>query len=106
MGSNLSKDTTPPPLTLQDCLVNGSISLSRYCCYRKSSGNYSVAIQREDTHWNAKRKRVIVVKEHSTFKFKFHLSEQKFKMFQDTPWLRLECDLNVHILHHVHVLTH
>ena len=63
MGSNLSKDITPPPLTLQDCLVNGSICLSRYYYYRKRSDNYSEAIQREGTHWNTKRKRAVVVQE-------------------------------------------
>ena len=63
MGSNLSKDITPPPLTLQDCLVNGNISLSRYYYYRKYYDNYSEAIEREDTHWNKKRKRSIVVEE-------------------------------------------
>ena len=63
MGTNLSKDITPPPLTLQDCLVNGNISLSRYYYYRKQYDNYSEAIEREDTHWSKKRKRRIVVGE-------------------------------------------
>ena len=63
MGINLSKDIPPPPLTLQDCLVNGNISLSTYYYYRGNYDNYSEAIEREDTHWNKKRKRRIDVEE-------------------------------------------
>ena len=57
MGTNLSKDITPPPLTLQDCLVNGTISLSRYYYYRKHLDTYSEAIERDETLLSNKRKR-------------------------------------------------
>jgi len=35
MGQNVSKSLIPPPLTLQDCLVNGKVDLARSIYYRR-----------------------------------------------------------------------
>ena len=35
MGQNISKSITPPPLTLDDCLINGKVDLSRYYFYKR-----------------------------------------------------------------------
>ena len=35
MGINFSTDITPPPLSLNDCLVDGRINPSRYYYYRR-----------------------------------------------------------------------
>ena len=34
MGQDVSKSITPPPLSLQDCLINGQIDIIRYIYYR------------------------------------------------------------------------
>ena len=35
MGQDISKSLNPPPLTLQDCLVNGKFDLTQYVYYRR-----------------------------------------------------------------------
>ena len=35
MGQDISKSLNPPPLSLQDCLVNGKFDLTRYVYYRR-----------------------------------------------------------------------
>ena len=40
MGANFSKDITPPPLTLRDCLINGQINLPMYYYYRCHLDHY------------------------------------------------------------------
>ena len=37
MGQTISSSITPPPLTLQDCFVDGQIDISRYLYYRRRS---------------------------------------------------------------------
>ena len=35
MGQNISKNSTPPPLTLQDCLVDGKLDIVRYLYFKR-----------------------------------------------------------------------
>ena len=61
MGSNLSKSITPPPISFQDCLINGNVDIARYLYY----------CRKKDDFWlNKKRKykEVFKVKKHCTKK--------------------------------------
>ena len=42
MGQDISKSITPPPLSLQDCIVNGQINVSRYVYYRKQTNGVGI----------------------------------------------------------------
>ena len=77
MGQNLSSSITPPPLTLQDCLVDGEMNLSRFIYYRRQldySTNYtsycSARLKRKrndtmETNTSVKKKRTRTVKRHA-----------------------------------------
>ena len=61
MGSDLSKSITPPPISFQDCLINGNVDIARYLYY----------CRKKDDFWlNKKRKykEVFKVKKHCTKK--------------------------------------
>ena len=57
MGSNISQDITPPPLTLTDCLINGRINLPRYYWYRRRQDYYSRSLKLSDKARKRKRKK-------------------------------------------------
>ena len=40
MGQDISRAITPPPLTLQDCIVDGRVDISRYLYFRRTSDHY------------------------------------------------------------------
>ena len=55
MGTDFSKDITPPPLTLLDCLIDGELNLPRYYYYRTQLDN-CLRSQRQE-YCRRKRKR-------------------------------------------------
>ena len=56
MGQDISKSIIPPPLTLQDCFVNGQINLARYLYYRRRSNHLMHAISGDRKLLKKKRK--------------------------------------------------
>ena len=62
MGSNISQDITPPPLTLKDCLINGRINLPRYYWYRRRQDQYISRLRTTDNNRGEKRKRDYQIK--------------------------------------------
>ena len=44
MGQDISKGLNPPPLTLQYCVVDGSIDILRYKCYKRRCDDYDKSI--------------------------------------------------------------
>ena len=43
MGQSISSSIIPPPLTLQDCFVDGQIDIARYLYYRRRSDYISLS---------------------------------------------------------------
>ena len=56
MGTDFSKDITPPPLTLLDCLVDGELNASRYYYYRRQLDNRLHSQRIEDRRHKRKRR--------------------------------------------------
>ena len=56
MGTNFSKDVTLPPLTLQDCLLNGRINITKYYWYRRQCEFRQKSLRRVDYLRKKKRK--------------------------------------------------
>ena len=56
MGQDLSKAITPPPLTLQDCTVQGRIDITRYLYYRRTLDHYMEADDLTATSRSKKRR--------------------------------------------------
>ena len=56
MGHDISKDITPPPLTLQDCLVDGHMNLPCYFYYRRCMDYHSDNRDRISIRYRKKRK--------------------------------------------------
>ena len=46
MGSDLSKDITPPPLKLQDCCIDGALNVNRYCYYKQHLDDHMQLFER------------------------------------------------------------
>ena len=58
MGTSILTALTPPPLTLQDCVVNGEIHLARYYYYRRRlDSNYQI-LQHQQNRRRMKRRGV------------------------------------------------
>ena len=57
MGSDLSKDITPPPLTLQDCLVDGALNVNRYWYYRRRLDDHTQSFESHNCGRNNNTKR-------------------------------------------------
>ena len=77
MGQDISLAVTPPPMTLQDCLVNGRIDIARYSYYTRTLDFFTeleegIKIQskrkrpNEDRDTKSKKKRLVIrsVKRH------------------------------------------
>lgn len=63
MGQNMSKSYTPPPLSLRDCIVNGTIDITLYrLCSRRQyddeydGQNFSTKLKRKFNKTEAKPK--------------------------------------------------
>ena len=60
MGQNVSKDTSPPPLTFRDCLAHGQLDSSRYYSYRRRLHVLMLGNNRMVTKAKKKRKRQLM----------------------------------------------
>ena len=103
MGQNVSKSLIPPPLTLQDCLVNGKVDLARSIYYRRQQDYIVVdnlivanAIQKKRKLSNSpdltkpRKKRLRSVKKHPLL---VHNPDGSLRQLtpEDTLWYILYC---------------
>ena len=104
MGQNVSKSLIPPPLTLQDCLVNGKVDLARSIYYRRQQDYIVVdnlivanAIRKKRKLTNSpdltkpRNKRSRSVKKHSLLVRNPDGSLRQLTS-EDTLWFLLYCD--------------
>ena len=104
MGQNVSKSLIPPPLTLQDCLVNGKVDLARSIYYRRQQDYIVVdnlivanAIRKKRKLPNSpdltkpRNKRSRSVKKHSLLVRNPDGSLRQLTS-EDTLWFLLYCD--------------
>ena len=56
MGTNIATASPPPPLTLQDCVVNGEIHLARYYYYRRRLDSTCQILQHQESRRRKKRR--------------------------------------------------
>ena len=55
MGNKIGQSITPPPLTLQHCLINGRIDFARYRYYRRRQDDIMVSSQASNIHHNKRK---------------------------------------------------
>ena len=57
MGQNISKSISPPPLTLQHCLVDGELDLARYVYFKRRSDELDSSFTDKMFSYNSKKRR-------------------------------------------------
>ena len=66
MGQSISSSITPPPLTLQDCFVDGQIDIARYLYYRRRSDDISLSCVERRKRLRRRRMRCSTVRNANT----------------------------------------
>ena len=77
MGHDISKSIIPPPLTLQDCLVDGQMNIGRYWYYRRRIDNQSFEFVHRQLQKKRKATRTITT---DTKRQKRHRSIKRHKL--------------------------